>query len=48
MEIFLPLMMKKSFLILMTIKTMFFPPKNNAETAENVLVSKNSQEKGEQ
>lgn len=32
-------------IILMTLKTMFFPPKNNAEAAENVLVMKNSDKK---
>ncbi|SHM16325.1 sugar transferase [Ruminococcus flavefaciens] len=32
-------------IILMTIKTMFFPPKNNAETAENLLMPKNITQK---
>ena len=32
-------------IILMTIKTMFFPPKNNAETAEGLLIPKNMNQK---
>lgn len=32
-------------IILMTLKTMFFPPKNNAEAAENVLVMKSNDKK---
>ena len=34
-------------IILMTIKTMFFPPKNNAEMEETLLMPKNSNKKGE-
>ncbi|MCR5600461.1 MAG: sugar transferase [Ruminococcus sp.] len=34
-------------IILMTLKTMFFPPKNNAEIEEALLVPKNSDKKGE-
>lgn len=32
-------------IILMTIKTMFFPPKNNAETTENLLIPKSINQK---
>ena len=32
-------------IILMTLKTMFFPPKNNAETAEALIMPKNTERK---
>ena len=32
-------------IILMTLKTMLFPPKNNAETEELLLAAKNSEKK---